>query len=211
MNVGQLIYDRRKALGLTLEEVGNKVGVSKSTVKKWESGDISNMRRDKIALLAKALRISPVELVSDDKDTKEATIEPIPTENIYMRPVYNSAAAGFNVLAQDTIVDYIPTFISVPSEQELYIWVNVVGDSMFPKIEEGDTLLIKRQESVDSGSIAVVLIDDEEASVKKVVYGDDWIELQSFNPYYPPRRFEGAEVQRIRVMGLVKRVLKDIN
>jgi transcriptional regulator with XRE-family HTH domain len=61
--IGQLIYNRRKELGLTMEEVGNAVGVSKSTVKKWENGLISNMRRDKIEKLAKVLQISPVRLL----------------------------------------------------------------------------------------------------------------------------------------------------
>lgn len=67
MDIGELIYNRRKELNLTLEEVGNYVGVSKSTVKKWESGFISNMRRDKIALLAKILKIEPTELIGDGK------------------------------------------------------------------------------------------------------------------------------------------------
>lgn len=205
MDVGKLIHDRRTLLKMTLEEVGNIVGVSKSTVKKWESGDISNMRRDKIALLAKALKISPVELI-----VEESSAIPLPLTDVYMRPIYDSAAAGFNVLAQDTVVGYMPTLITVPSEQEQYIWVNVVGDSMSPKIDNGDKVLIRRQESVDSGQIAVVLIDGEEAVVKRVMYGDDWIELHSINPYYPPRRFEGADVQRVRVMGLVKEVSKTI-
>ena len=64
MTIGQIIYDRRKELGLTLEDVGKAVGVGKSTVKKWEDGYISNMKRDKIALLAKVLDINPVVLVS---------------------------------------------------------------------------------------------------------------------------------------------------
>ena len=62
-DIGILIYNRRKELGLTLEEVGNAVGVSKSTVKKWENGFISNMRRDKIEKLAKILQISPIRLL----------------------------------------------------------------------------------------------------------------------------------------------------
>lgn len=66
MTIGQIIYSRRKQLGLTLEDVGNAVGVGKSTVKKWEDGYISNMKRDKIALLAKVLDISPVILVSSN-------------------------------------------------------------------------------------------------------------------------------------------------
>lgn len=61
--IGQLIYNRRKELGLTLEEIGNACGVSKSTVKKWENGFISNMRRDKIESLARILQVSPVKLL----------------------------------------------------------------------------------------------------------------------------------------------------
>lgn len=63
-NIGKLIRERRTELKLTLEEVGKAVGVSKSTVKKWEDGDISNMRRDKIASLSRALRINPVSLIN---------------------------------------------------------------------------------------------------------------------------------------------------
>lgn len=209
MDIGLLIHDRRTLLGLTLEEVGNIVGVSKSTVKKWESGDISNMRRDKIALLAQALQISPVALITGDIDSQSEITLLSPT-NVYMRPIYDSAAAGFNVLAQDTIIGYAPTYISTSSEQEKYIWVNVVGDSMSPLIDDGSRILLKKQESVDSGQIAVALIDDEEAVVKKVKYGDNWIELISINPYYPPRRFENGDMNRVKILGLVKEVSKEL-
>jgi transcriptional regulator with XRE-family HTH domain len=66
MPIGELISTRRKELRLTLEEVAHIVGVSKSTVKKWESGFIANMRRDKIPLIAKALQISPSALIEED-------------------------------------------------------------------------------------------------------------------------------------------------
>ena len=209
MDIGQMIHDKRILLKLTLEEVGNIVGVSKSTVLKWESGDILNMRRDKIALLAQALQISPVSLITGDESSSSEVTLLSPT-NVYMRPIYDSAAAGFNVLAQDTIIGYMPTYISAPSEQDKYIWVNVVGDSMSPLIDNGSRVLVRRQESVDSGQIAVVLVDDEEARVKKVTYGDNWIELISINPYYPPTKFENADVQRVRVLGLVKEVSKTL-
>ena len=65
---------RRKELGLTLEEVGNFVGVGKSTVRKWETGYIENMKRDKIALLAQVLKVSPVEIVTGEPYTKQAEI-----------------------------------------------------------------------------------------------------------------------------------------
>ena len=60
MNIGEMIKQRR------LEEIGNIVGVSKSTVKKWEDGFISNMKRDKIALLAKSLKMNPVSFITGE-------------------------------------------------------------------------------------------------------------------------------------------------
>lgn len=61
--IGEMIKLRRNMLHMTLEDVGNAVGVNKSTVKKWEDGFIENMRRDKIAALADILKISPVDLI----------------------------------------------------------------------------------------------------------------------------------------------------
>lgn len=209
MDIGKIINKRRLELGLTLEEVGNFVGVSKSTVKKWEDGFISNMKRDKIAKLAKILKMNPVTFITGEEDIQSSVV-PLPQQNVYMRPVYNSVAAGFGAIAQDTIVEYMPTYINCSAEQELYFWVNVTGDSMSPLIDDGSKILIKKQTSIDNGQIAVVLIDGEDAVVKKVKYGDDWIELQSINPYYPPRRFENADVQKIQILGLVKEVSKTL-
>ena len=63
---GELIKARRLELGLTLEDVGNAVGVGKSTVRKWEMGMISNMKRDKIAKLANILHINPADLIDSN-------------------------------------------------------------------------------------------------------------------------------------------------
>jgi repressor LexA len=206
MTIGQRIKALREQKGFSQIELAEKIGVSKQNLYKYENGIISNIPSDKIEAAAAALGTSPAYLMG----WNDSTVLPLPLENIYMRPLYDSVAAGFNALAQNTVVGYIPTQIASPSEQEKYIWVNVVGDSMSPMIDDGSKVLIKLQESVDSGQIAILLIDDEEAVVKRVVYGDNWIELQSVNPYYPPRRFEGQDVRRVRVMGLVKEVSKTI-
>lgn len=73
MEMKDKIKQRREELGLTLEEVGNIVGVGKSTVRKWETGDIANMRRDKIAKLAVALRTSPAYLLGYERQKKPPT------------------------------------------------------------------------------------------------------------------------------------------
>lgn len=209
MDIGKMINQRRTELKLTLEQVGQAVGVGKSTVKKWEDGYISNMRRDKIALLAKVLKMNPVSFITGEfKEEDQAT--PLPQTNVFMRPVYDSISAGFGVIAQDVPVDYMPTYITCPSEQDKYIWINVHGDSMSPLIDDGSKILIKKQTSVDSGQIAAVLVDDEEAVVKKVLYNDNTVELHSVNPYYPPRVFKNNDVTRVQILGLVKEVSKSL-
>jgi len=73
INAGILIHNRRIALGLTLEEIGEACGVSKTTVHKWETGYIQNMRRDKIAALANILQIPPYELINVHDDPESFT------------------------------------------------------------------------------------------------------------------------------------------
>lgn len=210
MDIGKMINQRRTELKLTLEQVGQAVGVGKSTVKKWEDGYISNMRRDKIALLAKVLKMNPVSFITGEFKEEEDQAIPLPQTNVFMRPVYDSISAGFGVIAQDVPVDYMPTYITCPSEQDKYIWINVHGDSMSPLIDDGSKILIKKQTSVDSGQIAAVLVDDEDAVVKKVLYSDNTVELHSVNPYYPPRVFKNHDIARVQILGLVKEVSKSL-
>ena len=75
MRMQDIIKSRRLELRLTLEEVGNIVGVSKATVQRWENGDIANMRQDKIAKLAKALQVSPGYLMGWESAKKSPSAE----------------------------------------------------------------------------------------------------------------------------------------
>lgn len=127
----------------------------------------------------------------------------IPSQNIYQIPVFASVSAGFGAYASNDILEYIPMVIDNPYDADDTIGIRVCGDSMYPKIEDGDIIVVRKQDSVDSGDIAVLLLDGEEGLVKKVVYGETWIELHSFNPEYKTRRFENEEVLRLRVVGLV--------
>lgn len=211
MKIGEKIKIQRNKLGLTLEQVGDYVGVSKSTVRKWETGYIANMKRDKISLLAKVLQMSPSEFISSDTTDIPSNISAIiPPEKIHQIPVYATVSAGLGALAEDEVIEYIPMVIENPYDIPDTFGLKVRGDSMYPKIEDGDIIVIRKQESVDSGTVAVVLLDGEEGLVKKVEYGKDWIVLHSFNPEYQDKRFEGAEVQRLRVVGKVMKVVKSL-
>lgn len=89
---------------------------------------------------------------------------------MHLIPVFESVSAGFGAYACSDIVDYIPLFIDNPADVPDTICIKVKGDSMYPKIEDGDIVVVRKQSAVDSGQIAVVLIDNEEGLVKKVVY-----------------------------------------
>ena len=212
MTLGERIKFFRERKGLGQTELASLVNISKQSLYKYENNIITNIPSDKIEMIAKKLDTTPAILMG-----WESNVSPLPSDKIFMRPLYNSVAAGFGAPAENTIISYIPTFISnslekdkYSLEKDKYIWVNVEGDSMSPLIDDGSKILIRMQDSVDSGQIAIVLIDGEEAVVKKIEYGKDYIELVSINPYYPPRRFEGADVQRIRVVGMVKEVSKEL-
>ncbi len=126
-----------------------------------------------------------------------------------MVPVYESVSAGFGTLAQDLIIEYMPLYIHSDLEARDTICIKVKGDSMSPDIEDGDIIQVCKTAEVENGDVAVVLVDGEEALVKKFYYGTSSIELHSINPAYSPIRFERADVARVQVMGVVKNTIKD--
>lgn len=198
---------------ISAAELSRKLNISEGTLSQYKKG-LYEPKQRRTEAIAKALNVSVAWLFGGDVPMVEETpadiLQPLSKGSVFLRPLYDSVAAGLGVPAENTIVGYIPTYIQNAIEKEKYIWVNVQGDSMSPLIDDGSQILIRLQESVDSGQVAVALIDEEEAVVKKVNYGDDWVELISVNPYYPPRRFEKAEVQRVRIVGVVKKVSKDL-
>lgn len=76
MEIGTLLKNRRVDLGLTLKDIADAVGVSEATVSRWESGEIANMKRDKIAALAKVLSISPAAIMGWEAPSPEYYLDP---------------------------------------------------------------------------------------------------------------------------------------
>ena len=101
MNTGEKIYDLRTQKGLTLEELGNMVGVGKSTVRKWENGMIANMKRDKIIAVAKALGTTPAYLMGWEDDTEDVSYKESPSapSTPEILTLYNSLDAEDQSLA----------------------------------------------------------------------------------------------------------------
>lgn len=133
-----------------------------------------------------------------------------PTSDVVFVPIYGRVAAGSGMFADDEVIGTQPIFSALVKNIGECFCLKVSGDSMLPRIQDGDTILVRKQSSVDSGSYAVVLIDDENGVVKKVKYDDDNITLISINPNYPPRTFSGADVQRLQVIGEVIQIISTL-
>ncbi len=201
MDMKDIIKSQREKLKLTYEEIGNYVGVGKSTVKKWESGYIANMRRDKIQKLAEVLRVTPDYLMG-----WESNVTPISLpKNVVHIPVLGSIPAGTAVEAVQDIIEWV----DIPEEwthgNRQYFGLKVKGDSMFPEYLEGDTVIIRKQPCCESGSDCAVMVNDTEATLKRVQIYEDGIELEAVNPMYGKKFFTDEEVTDlpVNILGVV--------
>lgn len=205
MELKDIIKPRRIELGLTLEEIGNYVGVSKATVLRWENGNISNLRRDKIAKLAEILKISPMSLVGLNSDKTNDFITPSGTV-----PVYGSIPAGVPALAQQYIDEYILTTVPNP---ENYFALKVKGTSMINAgIPDGCKVLCLKQNTAENGQIVCCRVNGDEATLKRFKQQGDTVILIPENPAYDPKlipvsSFENGDAE---ILGVVKQIIIDL-
>lgn len=210
LKVGERIKECREKLGLTQDELAQITGYkSRSSINKIEKGG-NDLPQSKIVAFAKALKTTPAYLMGwEDEKKDEPSAVILPAEKIHMIPVFGSVAAGFGAYASSDIIEYIPLYIENDFDVADTICITVRGQSMYPKIEDGDKIVVRRQESVDNGRIAVVMIGDE-AVVKRVECEKNKLTLISINPEYPPRIIEGEELANCRIVGLVQQVIKAV-
>ena len=207
MTFAEKLKEARQKANLSQAELADKLGLNLRTYGSYERGE-RDVSTSLLRLICQTLRVSSDELLSNEDDKPNAA--PLAENKIYQIPVFSSVSAGFGAYACSDIVTYMPLFIEHEADVPDMLCIKVTGDSMYPKIEDGDIIIVRKQDSVDSGSIAVVLVDNEEGFVKKVVYDQETIELHSINPEYAPKIFKGEEVLRVRVVGLVKQVVKNV-
>ena len=199
MDLGEKIRLVRHQRGMTLEDVGDACGVGKSTVRKWESGQIANMRRDKIALVANALGVTPAYLMGWDESpalpTMPANIVPVKRHTV---PLLGEIAAGQPIYADEEH----DLCVAVDDDIRCDFALRVRGDSMIDAgIYDGDVVLVRQQEDVDDGQIAVVLIDDE-ATLKYLYHQPGGVQLVPANRRYSPWSYTGEAAAQVRILGL---------
>lgn len=180
------VYNSRKKINKTLEEVAKEVGVSAATISRYESGEIENIRRDKISKLAKALDVTPAYLMGWEEDTNIEQIEPINSIKI---PVVGRIPAGTPIEAIEDIIEYIDIPENWTNGNKEYFGLIVRGDSMYPLLLDGDTVVIKRQEVAETGDICACYINGYDATLKRISLTEHSITLKPENPNYPPKTY----------------------
>lgn len=194
-----------------------KTNIDKSLISNYLKGKYK-AKQDNLYLLAKILNVSeawlmgydvPMERNSEDILNKIGAI-PIFDIDVTNIPLLGTVKAGYDYLAQENIIDYI-SFKVDGTDKENYYALNVVGDSMTPLFDDGDTVIVHKQDDFENGDNCVVLINGEEATIKKVYKGNTGIELKAVNPYYPPRVFSKEDIKDlpVKIIGVVEKSIRN--
>lgn len=204
MDVKDLIKLQRIKIGLSQKEVADKVGVSEATVSRWESGFIANMRRDRIEKLAKALEVSPMQLMVTSGEMPTASAHAPPMCRI---PIVGEIRAGCPILAEENIEGY--ECADIHGDQRSFFYLRVKGDSMIgARIHDGDLVLIRQQPCAEDGQIVACLINGDEATLKRFYKHGHTVILKPENSAYSPVLVpcEDFDNGYARILGVVTEV-----
>ena len=200
--IGRRIEQRRKDLGMTLEDVAQEIGMAKSTIQRYEKGSIEKMKLPVIEAIARVLSVSPAWIcfksdVMEVNSTRGLPSNIIPMPNTYTVPLIGTIACGQPILA----VEDADEVVEVPEHIHADFALRCKGDSMIDaRIYDGDIVYIHSQPEVENGEIAAVRIG-EEATLKKVRAYQDMIILEPANQAFEPLVYRGEEHNEIEVLG----------
>lgn len=217
MEFKDILKSRREELGLTLEEVGDAVGVAKATVQRWEAGVIKNLRRDKIGILAKTLKVSPAYLMGWDEELEGKYKEPniVDDNDVVTFPVLGCIAAGYEEVAVEDwnggVIDIPKKYLKGHVKSDFFV-LEVHGNSMYPLYQEKDKVLILKQNYIEhNGDVGAIIYDGECATLKRVDIAKDRVRLSPVNPEYQPKDLQGADMELYHIIGVPRLLVREIN
>ena len=208
MTIGQRIKERRKQLGMSAEDVALKLGKHPATVYRYENGDIENMPTNVLYPIAEALQTTPAQLMGWDIPENVLSVNDIypknTTKELINIPVLGRVAAGVPITAQEDIIGWEEVPASWVKNDDIFA-LQIKGDSMEPRIVEGDIVICRAQPDVNHGETAIVMVNGDEATCKKVAKSADGIMLISNNPKYLPMQYTNKQIEElpVRILGKV--------
>ena len=200
MFIGNNIKRARELKGFTQDELAKRMGYkSRSTIARIENGD-NDVSQSKLKKFAEILDVS-IDFLLDDGNKKMQ----IPHSRGIRIPILGRVVAGIPLEAITDIEGYEEITPKMASLGE-YFALRIKGHSMEPRIEDGEIVIVKQQEDVECGDVAIVLVNGNEATCKQVKKSPEGITLIGFNPVvYPPHFYSNKEIEElpVRVIGRV--------
>lgn len=197
MALGENIKQARMKAQISQDELAKRLGYkSRSTIAKIESGK-NDLTQKKVAAFAKALNVS-IDFLMDGNGNENNS------QGVRI-PVLGRIVAGIPLEAIEEIEDYeeIPRKMAASGE---FFALRIKGRSMEPKLMEGDIVIVRKQEDVDSGDTAIVLVNGDEATVKQIKKTETGIMLIGFNvDVYQPHFYSNEQIETlpVRIIGKV--------
>lgn len=185
----------RKKNGLTQEQLAKAIGVERSSVGKYEGKGNVMPSHDVLAALSSVFGVS-IDYLLDNENQQQ-------TGKGVKIPVLGKVIAGIPIEAVEEILDYEEISQKMDSQGEHFA-LQIQGNSMEPKFSEGDVVIVRKQSDVDSGDIAVVLIDGNEATIKKIKKSPDGVMLVPLNQNYEVMFYTNNEIEELPVIILGK-------
>lgn len=192
------LKELRKAKGLTLDALAERIGTSKQTIHRYENGTIANIPPSKVESLAEALGTSPSELMGWEEDTSLGIAGTMPI-SFKKLPMLGEIACGEPIFTNEERERYVLADTDINAD----FCLKAHGDSMVgARIHDGDIVFIHSQDYVENGEIAAVVINDE-ATLKRVYYypNEGKLVLNPENPRYAPLVYVKGELDSIKIIG----------
>lgn len=189
------IKSAREDLKLTKRELAKRIGVHESSINKYEKG-LVDIPLSKISELARVLKVTEAYLMGWEEKSEQ------PPQGLQI-PVLGTVAAGIPISAVEDILDYEEVPQSWESQGEFF-GLRIKGDSMEPRMESGDVVIVRQQSDANSGDTVIVLVNGDDATCKKLQKTDNGIMLVSTNSKYPPMFYTNEEIQTKPVVILGK-------
>lgn len=183
------IKELRQALGLSQKQLADMLFVNQTAVSQWERG-VTTPNKETLIKLTNIFNTTTDDLLGVKNVSQSKKGIKI--------PVLGDVAAGIPIEAIEDIIDYEEIDEEMAKKGEFF-GLRIKGDSMSPRMLEGDIVIVQKTSVVNTGEIAVVLVDGDSAMVKKYVRHDNGISLLSFNQAYAPKFYTAEEIVSLPV------------
>lgn len=202
MSIGERIKKRRQELNLSVEDVAKVLNKNRATVYRYESDEIENMPTSVLEPLSKILNTTPAYLMGWEDENSDPILENIPgiitPVKLKKIPILGTIACGNPILAEENYDGYFMIDENLPYSDFI---LRAKGDSMIDaNIHKGDLVFFRKQNDVDNGTIAAVLIEDE-ATLKRVNKSNDTLILQPCNTNYNPIIINKSDNKKVLILG----------